>query len=234
MYPFVTRTYRRLSDEIFSRLRDFGELDEGLEYVGNVIESIQETNYFAFECGWEMRWFKDVMPRGNEHIVQIAQLVREFDGARYAAVAFSKNTNSYYVFVYPSKRIYHLTRSDAVYYHFSRDDSYILSILEEERMLSRGEEGSFETIDDHGFILDLDEEEAKEIVEEGEEWVAWLRVQFRYATRRKPPVCVYVIAEFSNPIVEYKAWRRVDLSSLCIEKEEGACYESLARQFLKP
>jgi hypothetical protein len=39
-YPFVTRTYRRLADEIFSILRDFGELDEGLEYVGNVIESI--------------------------------------------------------------------------------------------------------------------------------------------------------------------------------------------------
>jgi hypothetical protein len=217
-------------------LRDFGELDEGLEYVGNVIESIQETNYFAFECGWEMKWFKDAVhePRGNI-IVQIARLVREFDGARYAAVAFSKNTNSYYVFVYPSKRIYHLTRSDAVYYHLSRDDSYILSILEEERALSRGEEGSFETIGDvHGFILDLDEEEAKEIVEEGEEWVAWLRVQFRYVTRRKPPVCAYVIAEFSNPMVEYKAWRRVDLSSLCIEEEEGACYESLARQFLKP
>jgi len=239
IYPFIMAGWlKRLVNDILNVLHWAQDVEEGDAYWGDAVESAQETGAWAREYGWEVEWILRPQSVSNGDIVsRIARLVSDYEGARYVAVAYSKNTNSYYAFAYPSEHVYHFTRADIVYYHFSRNEDYMLSILEEERMLSRGEEGSFEAIHEHGFTLDLNEEEVKEIVEKEEdrEWAVWLSVQLRYVTRQRPPVnCAYVVAEFSNPVAEYKAWRRVDLSSLCVEKDEDECYESLARQFLKP
>jgi hypothetical protein len=237
LYPFVlTTTTDRLIYEIFSGLSDFEGLDEGVEYIGDVIEGLQETNYTASEYGWELVWFKEMKREPRDVVADVAHLVREFDGSRrYAAVAFSRNTNSYYVFLHPSRHIYHLTRSDIVYYYYTRDANYILRVLEEERALLHGNEEGFDTLDDFSFILDLhdDEELAKEVAEDG---VAWLDVRMWCITRRPLMNCVYVVAEFREPAsgLERKAWRRVELPALCAWDSAEECRSSLAKQFLKP
>jgi hypothetical protein len=239
IYPFITAGVRRLVDDILDVLREAQDVEEGHAHVFDLMESAQETGYFASQCGWEVEWV--LRPRSfssadGDIVSRIARLVSDYEGARYVAVAYSKNTNSYYAFAYPSEHVYHFTRADIVYYHFSRDENYMLSILKEESALSQGE-GSFEAIHEREFTLSLSDEEVEEVVEKEEdrEWAVWLSVKLRYLIRQRPPVnCAYVVAEFSNPVAEYKAWRRVDLSSLCVEKDEDECYESLARQFLKP
>jgi len=239
LYPFVlTHSTSWLVHEIFSGLSDFAELDDGTEYVGNVIEGLQETNYAASEYGWELVWFKEVKRESKDVVADVAHLVREFDGSRYAAVAHSKGANSYYVFLYPSRHVYHFARSDIVYYYYTRDESYILGLLGEERALLHGNEEGFTKINDVSFILDLHEEEelVKEVVEDG---VAWLDVRMRYIARRPLMNCVYVVAEFRAPVsgLELKAWRRVELPALCVGEYETTteeCYSSLAKQFLKP
>jgi len=238
-YPFVlTSSINWLVHEIFSGLSDFAGLDDGTEYVGDVIEGLQETNYAASEYGWELAWFKEVKREPRDIVAAVVRLVREFDGSRYAAVAHAKGTNSYYVFLHPSRHVYHFARSDIVYYYYTRDANYILRVLEEERALLHGNEEGFTKINEVSFILDLHEEEelAKEVAEDG---VAWLDVRMRYITRRPLMNCVYVVAEFREPAsgLERKAWRRVELPALCVgeyEATEEECYSSLAKQFLKP
>ena len=241
LYPFVlTSNTSWLVHEIFSGLSDFVGLDQGTEYVGDVIESLQETNYAASEYyGWELAWFaKEVKREPRDVVADVVRLAREFDGSRYAAVAHSKSTNSYYMFLYPSRHVYHFARSDIVYYYYTRDANYILRVLEEERALLRGNEESFTKINEVSFILDLhdDEELAREVAEDG---VAWLDVRMRYVARRPLMNCVYVVAEFRAPVsgLERKAWRRVELPALCAGEYETTteeCYGSLAKQFLKP
>jgi hypothetical protein len=236
----------RLIGEIFSALRWCEEADKGLQYWGDTVELMQETSSYAFRRGLELAWICDERDLRNleDFEADIVRIAIEFDNARYATVALSKNTNSYYLFMYPSGHIYHFARSDIVNYYYTRDKNYILGILEEERMLIHGNEEGFTKLIETEFILFLDEELAKEVTEElrnkGEKPITWFNVQMRYLTRQKPLTnCVYVVARFRGAHnIELEAWRRVELSSLCMGKyslsEISRCYESLATQFIKP
>ncbi|MCI4409404.1 MAG: hypothetical protein JHC26_09945 [Thermofilum sp.] len=235
VYPFfLTGTTKRLVGEIFSVLSTAKKVDQGLAYAGALVESVFDVSDFASEQGWEIKWIwnSDVVKHELGDKADIVRLAFEFDKADHVAVTFSNNTNSYYLFMSPSNHVYHFTYSDVLYYYYTRNKDCVLDILKEEHSLLHGNEEAFTKLNENVFAIDFsdDEELAKELKETS--------VKMQYVTKQLIN-CAYVVAELHNgdDNVVQKAWRRVELPSLCLYKYDirtEKCYKALVKQFIKP
>jgi uncharacterized protein YuzE len=202
-----------------------------VEYIGQLVDEKAEAKAVANKIGWRLKW-----PRGEEEGIldRLLRIVEECERTRYVALAYSENTDTYYVFAHPSKRIYHFTKADIAYFALTQLEEYVRTIVEEERALMEGRWG------ERGFILIKEETVVYDGLRAlgGIEWKG--RIHMRYLWRNAAYNGIYVLADFAGR-ERYRAWRRLELSSLCLDCLGGSeeecreeCENALVRQFFEP
>jgi hypothetical protein len=215
-YPFVQ------TDDVYDAVRYIFDLltvrervEKGLEY--DSVGERAEAEHRAAAIGWKLLEEEGTMG-------EIKKIVEEYEGTPYVVPVYSENTDTYYFFVHPSKRIYHFTRADLAFYRFTQLEEYIKSILEDEAALMEGKwrERALMDIMETNFVY------------KGAEWRGTLRLRYLW---RKACNGVYVLADFEDDEGGHRAcraWRRLELSKACTDEDEEECGKELVRQFFEP
>jgi hypothetical protein len=231
LVPFINAVDDAV-DYIFGVLNTWARVDKGAEYVGQLVDERAEANSKAAKIGWRLlKWGSREEKTVYDALLRV---VEEHEKTRYVALAYSENTDTYYVFAYPSKRIYHFTKTDIAYFALTQLEEYVRTIIVEEQALMEGR------WNERGFFVVKEET----IVYDGLralggiiEWEG--RIRMRYLWRNAAYNCIYVLADFAG---RYRAWRRLELSSsLCLDCFDGdkeecreECENALVRQFFEP
>jgi len=212
-YPFVqTDDVYDAVRYIFNLLTAREDVEKGLEY--DSVGERAEAEHLAAGIGWKL-----LEEEGT--IGEIKKIVEEYEGTPYIVPVYSENTDTYYFFVHPSKRIYHFTRADLTFYRFTHLEEYIRGILEDEAALMEGKwrERALMDIMETKFVY---------------KWRGALRLRLHYLWRK---ACngVYVLADFEDDEGRrHRAWRRLELSKVCTDEDEEECGKELVRQFFEP
>jgi hypothetical protein len=212
-YPFVqTDDVYDAVRYIFNLLTVREHVEKGLEY--DSVGERAEAEQLAAVIGWKL-----LEEEGTGTIGEIEKIVEEYEGTPYIVPVYSENTDTYYFFVHPSKRIYHFTRADLTFYRFTRLEEYVRGILEDEAALMEGKWRALMDIMETKFVY------------KGAEWRGALRLRYLW---RKACNGVYALADFEDDKGRrYRAWRRLELSKVCTDEDEEECKE-LVRQFFEP
>ena len=89
IYPFIMAGWlKRLVNDILGVLREAQDVEEGHAHIFDLMESAQETGYFASQCGWEVEWV--LRPRSfssadGDIVSRIARLVSDYEGTFFSS-----------------------------------------------------------------------------------------------------------------------------------------------------
>jgi len=211
-YPFVqTDDVHDAVRYIFNLLTAREYVEKGLEY--DSVGERAEAEYRAAAVGWKL------LEEGT--VGEIKKIVEEYEGTPYIVPVYSENTDTYYFFAHPSRRIYHFTRADLMFYRFTKLEEYIRGVLEDEAALMEGKWRERALVD----VMETN------FVYKGAEWRGTLRLRYLW---RKACNGVYVLADFEDDEGRHRAWRRLELSKACTDEDEEECGKELVRQFFEP